>query len=237
MSCVAMCSSVPDLLRVGGHQAGAQRVERLVDVGLLRIRDVRRLEVGALDDADGRPERDHGLDVFRRADRGTPGSRCRRRALLARERLNSLDGRIDVRRPLHVDPHEVAELLGALDQPIHVALAERAIEVEAELRRLDRDVRVEAGRRHLVEHLEVVLRDFLGFFGLGQVLAEPRQDGVDPELLLLLGGLQRVLDPLAGHEPGDRPAARTPHLVAWSRSHGLVDAASSAFLITLIEET
>ena len=27
-----------------------------------------------------------------------------------------------------------------------------------------------------------------------------------------------------------------PHLVTWSRSHGLVDAASSAFLITLIEE-
>ena len=26
-----------------------------------------------------------------------------------------------------------------------------------------------------------------------------------------------------------------PHLVAWSRSHGLVDPASSAFRITLIE--
>ena len=27
-----------------------------------------------------------------------------------------------------------------------------------------------------------------------------------------------------------------PHLVTWSRSHALVDAASSAFLITLIEK-
>ena len=179
----------PGLLRVGGHEPGAQGIERLVDIGLLRIRDVRRLEIRALDDADCRPERDHRLDVFRRPEEIRLNRDPDAGALRARA-LEDLDGRVDVRRALHVDPHEVAELLGALDQSVHVALAETAIEIEAELGRLDRDVGVEPGRLHLVEHLEVVQRDFLEFLGCRQVLAEPRQDGVDPELLLFQGGLE-----------------------------------------------
>ena len=111
-----------------------------------------------------------------------------------------------------------------------------AIEIETELRRLDRDVRVEPGRRDLVENLEIVLRDLLELLRLRQVLAEARQDGVDAELLLFLRrrsasstrspGMNRVTD-----------LRTNPHLVTWSRSHALVDAASSAFLITLIEES
>ena len=56
-------------------------------------------------------------------------------------------------------------LLGALEQALEVALAQPAIEIEPELRRLDGDLRVEPGRGHLVEHVEVVLRDLFGFLG------------------------------------------------------------------------
>ena len=107
------------------------------------------------------------------------------RARLRARALEQLERRIDVGRALHVDPEEVVALLGALEQPIEIALAQRAIEIEPELRRLDRDVRVEPGRRDLVEHLEVVLRDLLGFLGVRQVLAEARQDRGDAVLLQL----------------------------------------------------
>ncbi len=125
------------------------------------------------------------FDVLRRAEQIRLDGDADARALRARA-LEELDRRIDVRRSLHVDPDEVAALLGALDQAIHVALAQPAIEIEAELRRLDRDVRVEPGRLDLVEHLEIVLRDLLELLRLRQVLAEARQDGVDAELLLFL---------------------------------------------------
>jgi hypothetical protein len=69
-------------------------------------------------------------------------------------------------------------------------------------------------------------RDF-ELFGLRGVLAEPCQDGVDPVLLLFFRRLMR-LDQLARHEPGDRPPDEA-HLVTRSRSHALVDAASSVF--------
>ena len=119
--------------------------------------------VGALDDPDRGAERDQRLDVLGGAVADTPESRSPMRAVFARACAIQLEGRIDVRRALHVDPQEVAALLGPLDQPIEVALAQRAIEIEPELRRLDGDLRVEPGRRDLVQHVEVVLRDFLGF--------------------------------------------------------------------------
>ena len=58
---------------------------------------------------------------------------------------------------------------------------------------------------------------------------------VMPWLLLRLRRRERILEPLAGHEP--RTDRRTnAAFVARSRSQALVDAASSAFRITLIEE-
>ena len=80
-----------------------------------------------------------------------------------------------------------------------------------------------------------MLRDLLEFLRLGQVLAEPGEDGGDAKFLLRLGSFERVLDALAWHEASDR-SPDEPHLVTWSRSHGLVDAASSALRITLIEK-
>ena len=50
----------------------------------------------------------------------------------------------------------------ALDQAIEIALAQRAIEIQAELRRLDRDLRVEAGAGDPIEDVEIVQRDLLG---------------------------------------------------------------------------
>ena len=115
--------------------------------------------------------------------------------IFARASAVQLERRIDVGRALHVDPEEVAAPLGPLEDALEVALAQRAIEIEAELRRLDRDLRVEPGRRNLVEHVEVVLRDLLGFAGVVRFSPSCVRMVVMPSARQLARGAQRVLDP------------------------------------------
>ena len=116
--------------------------------------------------------------------------------------------RIDVRRALHVDPEEVVALLGALDQPIEVAVAQRRIQVEPELRRLDGDLRVEPRGRDLVEHVEVVSGDLLGLLDARDVLAEPRQDRVDA-LRLAAPSPRAIASSMVS--PGMKRRHRSPH--------------------------
>ncbi len=61
-------------------------------------------------------------------------------------------------------------------------------------------MRVQTGGGDLVEHHEIVLRHLLGFLDACDVLAEPRQNGVDLFLLLLLRRPQRIVDRFTGHE-------------------------------------
>ena len=151
------------------------------------------------------PSGDQRLDVLRRSievrlERDADARGLRARALEQRDR------RIDVRRALHVDPEEVLVLLGARHEPVEVPLAQRRIEIEAELRRLDRDVRVEPGCGHAIEHVEIVQGDLLGFLDVRQVFSELRQDRGDALRLELPGGPQRVVDLFPRHEPRNRPA-------------------------------
>jgi hypothetical protein len=78
---------------------------------------------------------------------------------------------------------------------------------------LDGNLRVESGRFHLVEHVEVMLGDPLGFVELRDPLAQPRQDRVDALRLQHARGLQRVFDFLPGHETRIPTSGRTN---AWS---------------------
>ena len=131
------------LARIVGQQAARQRVEVFVDVGFLRIRDRRRFEVRALDQPDRRAERHQRFDVVLRAiqirlQRDADSRRSRARA------AEQIERRIDVGRALHVDPDEVVALAGAIDQPLQVAEAQLLVEIEPELRRLDRDLRPQA---------------------------------------------------------------------------------------------
>ena len=81
----------------------------------------------------------------------------------ARVAAEQIERRIDVGRALHVDPDEVVALGRAIDEPLQVAEAELLVEIEPELRRLHRDLRVETGGLHLIEHVEIMLRDLFGF--------------------------------------------------------------------------
>jgi hypothetical protein len=115
-----------------------------------------------------------------------------------------LESRIDVGRAFHVDPEEVVALGRPFHQPVEVLLAHPAVQVEAELCRLHRDVRVEPHSRHTVQHVQIMLRHLLGFGGIGDVLTEPGEDCGDAKRLQFARGLQGIFDALAGHEPGHR---------------------------------
>ena len=236
MSCVAMCSRHPACCASGAISRVHSSIEVLVDVGLLRIGDVRRLEIGALHDADRGAERDSDSTSLRGAievglHRDADPRRLRARA------AEQIERRIDVGRALHVDPQEVAALLGPLDQPIEVRSHSAAIEIEPELRRLDRDVRVEPGGGDLVQHVEVVLRDLLGFLRAREVLAEARQDGGDALAASARCAARSASSILSPGMNRDTDLRTNAALVARSRSQALVEPASRTFRITLIRQT
>ncbi len=130
---------------------------------------------------------------------------------------------------------KLSALLDPLDDALQVALAQRPIEIEPKLSGLDRNVRVEAARRNLVEHLQVVLRDLLGFRRRRQVLAELSQDGRDA---MRRDNSRAARSASSIRSPGmnrDTDRRTNPYRVAWSRSQAFVDPASSVFRIKLIE--
>ena len=189
-------------LRIVGQQAAGERVEVLVDVGLLRIGDRRLLEIGAFDEADGGSQRKQRLDVLRRpievrlerdSDPMRSGARSR----------EQVDRRIDVGRAFHVDPDEAVALGRAIDQPLQVLEAQFLVQIEAELRRLHRHLRPQPRGFHLVDHGQIVLSHLLRLVHAREVLAELRKDGADALPLLLLRRRHRIVEPFARHECRD----------------------------------
>ena len=77
-----------------------------------------------------------------------------------------VEGALGVVGAFHVEPDEPAERLRLVEDAHHVGVAELLADVEAHLGELDRDVDLDAARRHPVEHLQVeVARG--GRLGLG----------------------------------------------------------------------
>src|SRR5262245_47254066 len=124
--------TAPFLLCIGGEQPAGESIELLVDVRLLRQRDGRGFEVGALDQADGRPERDERFDILRSSMEIRLQRDANPRRSLARP-PKQLDGGVDVWRALHVDPDEVVARGRVIDQPLKISKAEICVEIQAKL--------------------------------------------------------------------------------------------------------
>jgi hypothetical protein len=142
--------------------------------------------------------------------------------------------RVDMGQALHVDPDEVAALRRAVHQALKMAEAYFLVEIEPELCRLDRDLRAEPADVDLVQDVQVVLRDLLGFFRAREVLAELGEDRADALPFLLLRGGHRVLEPLARHEGrhrSERPSVARSRSQRWSTSQ-----AERAMPATAIDE-
>ena len=95
--------------------------------------------------------------------------------------LVEVDRRVGVGAPLHVDPEVRAGIRGVLGEPDEVREADLGVLVEPELRRLDRDLAIDA-RRPVIRsmQLDVVGDDLVGLGQALEVLAEPRVHRRDP---------------------------------------------------------
>jgi hypothetical protein len=93
-----------------------------------------------------------------------------------------------------------------LGEPDEVLVGPVLVEVQPELRRLDADLAIDAASGDRIEHRDVVVRDRIGLLEALEVLAEPGVHRPDAGGLQGLGGIQRRLEGLAGHEPTNGPA-------------------------------
>ncbi len=93
--------------------------------------------------------------------------------------LGQVERDVDVGRLLHVDPQIVTGGLRAFGDREEMRPAASAIDVEAELRRLDRRLAREADRFDLGDALDVVIGHRLRFAKIGDVLTEAGEHAGD----------------------------------------------------------
>ena len=114
--------------------------------------------------------------------------------------------RVDDARLLHVDADERAERLGDLHDALDVGVRQLLVELEAEVRELERDV---AGKLLGVEALEnasVLVRHGLRVGAVTDALAEERGVRMEPLAGEAAQHDHALVERLAGHEPA-RPEA------------------------------
>ncbi len=106
---------------------------------------------------------------------------------------------IHIRARFHINPYHASGLF-FLDDLFQVRIALVGIEIEPELRWLDREFHVKPLRPHQRQHIEIVLHHPLGFAGIRYVFTELRKYRPDAVLLQFLGDGYGILHRLAGHE-------------------------------------
>ena len=188
-----------DQARVGG-----------VDVALLRVRDLLGLEVGALDEAQVRLEGEQLLEVGRRAVEVRLEDGADVVVALLAQRPEHAQRRVDERRLLHVEPDEVADAGGVRDELADVRARELLVEAEPEVRQLQRDVDPQPLGRDAVEDLPVRLDDDARLGLVVDALAEQRRVGLEAAVVEPPQHDDRVVERLAGDEPGRAEAHPVP---------------------------
>ena len=114
---------------------------------------------------------------------------------------------VDELRLLHVDADERP----FAEQPAHVRVRELLVDLEPEVRELQRDVRAQLLGRDPVEHLLVRRDDPLGLPRLEDALAEQRRVRVQPLLVQAAEHGDALVERLAGDEArGAEPHAVPP---------------------------
>src|SRR5581483_4628955 len=117
-----------------------------VDVRLARVRDVGGLEVRTLDDAQVRTQRKERGQVVLAAVQVRLQHRPDGFEALLSQPAIAAQRRVDEGRLLHVDPDEGPEALRVLYEPLDVRVRELLVELEAEMRELEGDIRAQSFR-------------------------------------------------------------------------------------------
>ena len=103
-----------------------------------------------------------------------------------------------------------SEPLGDLHDPLDVRVRELLVELEPEVRELQRDVAGQLLRVEPFEDAPVLVRDRLRLGGVAHALAEQRRVRVEPLVCEAVQHCDARVDRLAGDEPG----GAEPHSVA-----------------------
>ena len=179
---------------------------RRVHVRLALVGDGRRLLVGALHEPDARAERVHPLHVRLAARQGRLQHDAGVVVALVPHGLEHVERDVHVGRVLHVDAHEEVVRPGRVEDAAQVVEAGRPVDVQAELRELQRDVALDAGRHDAVDDRQVGARGRVGLRGVGHALAELVERDEHAARLDGARGFEGLVDRLARDEPvGEAP--------------------------------
>ena len=161
-----------DRLVVGGQRRDSCPPEQPLhqpDVVPVHIRlvgkcDLVRLEVGALAQPHSRLHGDQVVDVLlrpaqHRLDHHAAVGAVRWEEVVGEE----IEGALRVVRAFHVEPDETAECLARSRMAAMLAQTELFADIEPHLGELDRDVDLDAARRHALEHAQVLVPCGHGF--------------------------------------------------------------------------
>jgi hypothetical protein len=182
-----------------------QRHECLVDFGLVLIGDSLRLQVRALHEANARTQMIDARHVVRRSHQHRLQDNSDVAIALAPERLEDLQRHIRIRRILHVDPDEEAVLRGGLEDAPQVIDRGRPIDVQAQLRQLDRHIALDARPHDGVEDAQVLARGSIGFLCRRGALTEIIERDEQPLVLDAANGRNGLIDRFARDEPAGKP--------------------------------
>ena len=194
----------------GEHPLHQSRVDG-VDVGLVWVGNRLRLQVRALDEAEVRCEVEQRLEIVGRSvEVGLEHGADVVESRLAQP-AEDAERRVDELRLLHVDSDERP----LLEQAAEVLEGQLLVDVEAEVRELQRHIRLQPFRGNAVDHLPVGRDDRVGLCRFEHALAEQR--GVRREALLVQPAedgdalVERLAgDEARGPEPAAMPADEAP---------------------------
>ena len=183
---------------------------RRVDVALLRVGDLRGLEVRTLHDAEVGVGRQEPVEVVRSAVEVRLQDRAD--VLVARgpQALVDPERRVDELGLLHVDAHEEVAARGVRDEAFDVRVRGLLVEGEPEVRQLQREVRPEALAGEPVEELGVLAHDDVRSVRVRYRLAEQRRVRVQACVVQP----PQHDDALVERLSGDEPAGSEAHAVA-----------------------
>ena len=181
-----------------------------IDIRLVRVCDRRRLEVGALDDAEVRRPRQQSLEVVHRPIEVRLQHRSDSVVAGVAQPLVQTQRRVDVLRLLHVDAKERPKLAGALDQSCDVRVCSLLVEGQAEVRELESDVRLQLLRNEALDDLLVFGGDRGRALGVRYRLAEERRVRIQARVVQLAQDGDARLERLACDEASGTHAPAVP---------------------------
>ena len=216
---------------VGGERGAAPRVEqrlrqpheRAVDLPLVLVRHFRRLLVGALDQPHREAEPGDAGQIVRRAAEGRLQDDAQMPVSERAHRRRGVERAVDQRRAFHVDPDEATPGVAVDQDALEVVAAQTGVELEAELRQLDRQVAGHAGQADGFDHPQIGDRGRLGGLAAADVLAQVVERVEQTAPFQAAGRVDGLVDVPAADEPA-RDAAGAAHAVPGGR---LLDGAAS----------